>query len=188
MEIHEKAWVVTALNLSSPWFYNDIVVWANDPSKAKALGFDKLLQENAEVCYDLAEGYPSTREVVFTDVRVNRLKAEDKVNYNGVIMTRQGVKHELWQKERDAKALKIVEETPDAICVVFNGDYNQYWGSNHSGYSSNILFAGKYTAKEAYDIVHGSSFARKEVVRLLDVELYNKNIKKEIERLGKLLL
>lgn len=179
MRLIKKAWRVTAKNIIEPRYYEDIIVLVDTIGEAKSKGYIEMTTNyNIQVYEDGDE-----RGIKFTDVVAYRNKGRDKIEYNGKIIPRENIVKEQWIEKRDAYAEDLLETNPDNIALVWNGAYRQYWGDNHSGYSSNIIFAGHYTVAEAYKIVKGSDHSRQEEVRLLDVEDLNSKINAEIERL-----
>lgn len=165
---------------SEPWHWDDIIVYADSPGEAKSKGIIEF--DGAEVP-DRGK-YSGYREVTFTDIKATRLPKQDKYEYEGKIMTKEDIKQREWEKERDAKALKLSQDYPNCLAVVWAGCYNQYWGANRSGYTSYIEYAGKYTTKEAYDIVRSSDYSRKEEVVLLDTVKYNSDIDSKIDKIS----
>lgn len=174
-----KAYKLIVEDLSEPWHWNDVIVYAETAGEAKSKGLKEF--DNAEK-RDIFE-CNGWREVKYTDIKAIRQKELDKATYGGDLLTKAEIREKEWMKERDAKALELVEKYPDSLAVVWAGCYSSYWGENRSGYASNIEFAGKYPTKEAYDIVRGSDYTRRETVILLDVESYNLDIKKKIDKI-----
>lgn len=177
-QLLEKAWHIRVKDLSEPWNYEDIYVTAENRGQARSKGLSEMLQQGAE---KLKTYKYEDNEIKYTDIIAHRSKDYDTILFEDKKMSHRDVQQYLWCKERDDKALKFTETNPDDLFVVWNGSYGSYWGANHSGYSSSIVFAGKYTAKEAYNIVRGSSYGRKEEVRLLDKKQFNKDLDAQIE-------
>ena len=173
-----KAWQITVSDLSEPWYYQDIIVYAETGDKAKAIAWKEDLSNirDAEFLY-------FTRGVRYTDLRAHRIKELDKVEWKGSFVSKSRLGELKWVENRDEQAKKLAEEFPDKTAVVWNGSYSSYWGANRSGYSSTLKGAGLYTTQEAYDIVKGSCFSRKETVRLCSKEEVNKEIDSEIAKL-----
>jgi hypothetical protein len=182
MEIVEKGWNVTVGGLAEPYLYEDVFVHAENKGQARSKGFDEMKYQNAEVQMSNT-GFTKCREVQFTDIRVTRSKEHDLIKCNDEVMTRQAVGEKRWCEQRDEEAKKIMDENPYGIAVVYAGCYSFYWGPNHAGYYSNLLSAGKYSTKEAYDIVKGSDYSRRETVMLVKPDEYNKDIDSQIEAL-----
>lgn len=178
VQLLEKAWHIRVKDLSEPWYYEDIYVKAENRGQARSKGLSKMLTEGAEK-------YVSSRyedsEIKFTDIIASRAKDLDTILFEDKKMNRRDVEEHIWCKERDEKALKFTETNPDDLFVVYAGCYGSYWGSNRSGYSDSIVFAGKYTAQEAYSIVQGSSYSRKEEMRLLNKKQFNKDLDEQIQ-------
>lgn len=182
----KKAWKISAKDLSEPWHYDDVIVLANTRGEARSLGLSELIYQGAEK--DVA--YLQDSSLKYVDIIATREKESDVILYEDKKIKRYLLKNYLWQKERDENALQLTITNPDDLAVVYNGSYGSYWGANRSGYSDSIIFAGKYSTQEAYDIVRGSDYGRQETVRLLDVVELNNDIdsqiatkQKEIDRL-----
>jgi hypothetical protein len=185
-QLIKKSWKISAKNLSEPWNYDDITVLADTRGEARSKGLSELIYLCAEKSVNCLED--ST--LYYTDIIATRYKERDIILYEGREIKRYQLKNYLWQKERDENALQLTITNPDALAAVYNGSYGSFWGANRSGYSDSIIFAGKYSTQEAYNIVKGSDYSRQETVRLLDIEELNKNIdsqittkQKEIDRL-----
>jgi hypothetical protein len=186
MEIVRKGWVISAKDIDEAYVYEKIYVHATTRDKAKALGFKEMQYLNIYVESKEKEWNSSgTRDVEYTDVIARRCKEEDTYLYDCQEKTKKEIERLEWSKNRDSNAQKLSEEFPDKLAIVYNGSYGQYWGANRSGYSSSIVFAGKYSTEEAYDIVKGSCYSRQETVKLLDILQYNSDIDKEVEKLHK---
>ena len=173
---------VDNLILEDPYHFEKPVFYAEKASdaKSKAIRFFKDYYVKDYINGD------SSREVEYTDIRVKRVKALDKIHYKGKLVTVEEAKQLKWVEERDAKAKELADKHPNEVAVVWSGCYGAYWGANRAGYFSNIENAGKYTTKEAYEIVKGNDYSRQEVVELLNVEEYNNKIQKKINELEKL--
>lgn len=171
-----KAWQITVDDLSEPWYYDDIIVYAETGDKAKAIAW----KENINYIRD-AEFLMYTREVRYTDLRAHRVKELDKVEWEGKLVTKERFKELSWMKDRDESAKKLWKENPEATAVVMKG--SDYWGHNRCGYSSTLKHAGLYSTEEAYYIVKGSDYHRQETVRLCSREEINNYIESEIEKL-----
>jgi hypothetical protein len=185
--ILKKAWKITAKDLFEPWYYDEIIVLAETRGEARSKGLSELIYQGATI--DAIHKYQDN-EIKYIDVIATRDKYSDVILYEGKELRRRDLKSYLWCKERDESARLLTISNPQDLAVVYAGCYGQYWGANHSGYSSNISFAGKYTTEEAYKIVRGSSYDRQEAVRLLDIKQFNSEIdlkisakETEIERL-----
>lgn len=187
-----KAWRVFCPNIvGEPWHYDDIIVYAETREKAKAMAWannESYIKDaevpNEEYSY-WREFSPKYREIKYTDLRVSRCKEEDKIEFDGKLVTKKEAKEYQWMKERDEYAKSLADNHPNQIAVVFNGSYGSYWGSNRSGYSSDIINAGIYTTKEAYAIVRHSDYSRQESVILVSAESINEEIDDRINVLQK---
>lgn len=183
-----KAYRATVDNLilEDPHHFEKPVIYAEKASEAKSkvMKFLKGYSVKDYINGDYRDNY--SREIKYTDIRVKRVKSLDKVSYGGKLLTVEEVRQLKWVEERDAKAKKLADKYPDEIAVVWAGCYGAYWGANRAGYFSSIESAGKYTTKEAYDIVKGNDYSRQEIVELLNVEEYNKKIQEKINELEKL--
>jgi hypothetical protein len=177
-QLIKKAWKISAKDLEEPWHYDDITVMADTRGEARSKGLNELTYQ----CAKKIAGYLEDDELYYVDIIATREKESDNILYEGKEIKRRNLKNYLWQKERDENARLLTISNPNDLAVVYAGCYSQYWGANHSGYSSSIFFAGKYTTKEAYEIVKGSAYSRQEEVRLLDVEQFNRDIELDIER------
>lgn len=193
MEI-QKAFKLTVkyLIVDEPWHYEDIIIYAKSHGEAKTRGIYEFDGGQVED-YNQRDykGRPH-RDITFLDVRARRVKNLDKTFYQERWITQQEIQQIEWQDTRDENARLLTISNPDDLAVVYAGCYSQYWGENRSGYSSSIVFAGKYSTKEAYNIVKGNSYDRQETVRLLDVKQFNAELElqisakeTEIERLKK---
>lgn len=176
-----KAYRLIVEDLSEPWHWDDIIVYADSAGEAKSKGLKEFSGAEKR---DILE-YGGWRDVIFTDIKAIRHKELDKADYGGALFTKAEIREKEWIKERDEKALKLFQTNPDDLCVIWAGCYGSYWGSNRSGYSSDIKYAGKYSTKEAYEIVRGNDYTRQEEVRLLNTVEYNSSIDKEVEMLLK---
>ncbi len=180
MEEIKKAFKLTVDNIADePWCWDDIIVYAESHGAAKSKGLKYF--DGAEIHVDRGYG---VRDVEFTDLKARRIKNQDKILYDGEWVTQERKVQLDWQKERDEDARKIMEENPNGIAVVWAGVYNAYWGYNHNGYRADIENAGKYTTKEAFDIVKGSCWSRQETVQLLSIEKYNEGIQDKLDVLA----
>lgn len=177
MEVLEKAWKISAKNLSEPWYFDDVVVIAKTRGEARSKGLSELRQLGAE---KLVEYKYDDSDLYYIDISARRLKDHDIVQFEDIKGRRFELKSKLWQKERDEKALQLTITNPNDLAVVRAGVYSSYWGANHSGYSSSIVFAGKYSTEEAYKIVKGSSYDRQETVHLVNIDEFNYDIDKQI--------
>lgn len=183
----KKAWKISAKNLSEPWYFEDVTVMADTRGEARSLGLSELIYQGATK--NVNRKYDDDT-ITYTDIVATRYKAYDRILFEGKEIASRDLEGYLWCKERDENALQLTNTNPNDLAIVYAGCYGQYWGANHSGYSSVITFAGKYTTLQAYDIVRGSSYDRKETVSLLDVEQFNAELdlqiyakETEIERL-----
>lgn len=173
----KKAWKISAKDLNEPWYYDDIIVLADTRGEARSKGLCDLINQGATK--DVSRKYDDDT-IIYTDVIATRYKASDRILFEDKEGMRRDLEGYLWCKERDENALQLTITNPDDLAVVFAECYGKYWGKNRSGYSSAITFAGKYTTKEAYDIVKGSSYDRKETVSLLDVGQFNAELDLQI--------
>lgn len=190
----KKAWKISCPDIvDEPWHYDDIIVYAETRGKAKAYAWknnsgwlrDAQVPDDKFIPWRDRTHYSDRRNIEYTDLRVNRVKKLDKIEYNGKIVTKFEASSLEWCEKRDAYAKYLAEEFPDKTVVVWNGSYNSYWGGNRCGYSSNIINAGLYSTKEGYDIVRGSDYSRQEEVRLMSKEDINAEIDKMINVLQK---
>lgn len=175
--------IVDNLLLDDPYHYEAPIVYAKTAGEAKSKGMKHFYDYRVEDIYDY--GRYNEREITFTDVKAKRDKNSDKFLYKDQWETRKRISQLEWQDKRDEEARLIWENNPDGIAVVWAGCYGSYWGANHAGYWSKIEDAGKYSTKEAYDIVRGSDYSRQEKVILLDKEEYNKELQEKAEKLLK---
>jgi len=181
-EIIKKAWKISVKNLEEPWHYNDVIISAETRGQARSEGLTEMRNLGATKLVDYK--YDDT-EVYYTDIIAHRAKEYDTILFEGKEMKRHAIEKHIWCRERDQKALDLTVSNPNDLAVVWAGCYRGYWGSGRSGYSDDIIFAGKYDVKEAYEIVRGSDYGRQETVRLLNVEEFNANIDTEVEKLQK---
>ena len=177
-QLIKKAWKISAKDLSEPWYFEDITVMADTRGEARSKGLNELFNQGAEKIIDRFED----SDLKYTDIIAKRDKDYDITLHEGKEIKRKDLKSFLWQKERDENALKLTISNPNDLAVVYAGCYSQYWGANHSGYSSSIIFAGKYTTQQAYEIVKGSDYSRQEEVKLLDAERFNKELDESIKK------
>lgn len=184
MEI-QKAFKLSVKNLvvDEPWHYSDIIVYAKTHGEAKTMGIYEFecgkIEDYSVRNY---KGEP-LRDITFLDIRARRVKELDKTFYRDKWRTQQELKQLEWQDKRDEEAKQIWLNNPDGIAVVYAGCYGTFWGANQAGYWSKIEDAGKYSTKEAYDIVRGSGFDRQETVILLDKTRYNDELKEKADKL-----
>jgi hypothetical protein len=181
----KKAYKLTVKELSNPWDYDDIIVYAETHGEAKSKGLSEF--DGAETRDD-STYRKEWRDVVFTDIQARRIKRYDKTLFEGEWITQQDLEYKNWERARDEEARKLAENNPNGIAVVWVGCYGSYWGANRAGYFTNLEAAGKYSTKEAYEIVKGNDYSRQERVVLLDVVEYNLKIKSKIEELQKQLI
>lgn len=181
-----KAWKIAAKDLNEPWHYDDIIVLADTRGEARSKGLSELLYQ----CATKDVRYLEDNEIYYTDVIATRCKDYDKILFEGKEIRRRDLEGYLWCKERDENARLLTITHPNDLAIVYAGCYGQYWGANHSGYSSAITFAGRYSTEDAYKIVKGSSYDRRETVKLLDIKQFNAELdlqisakETEIERL-----
>jgi hypothetical protein len=173
--------VVDNLLLDEPYHYEAPIVYAKTAGEAKSKGISHFYYYQVENMYDY--GRYKNRDIVFTDIKAKRVKRLDKTFYKDRWQTQEELEKLEWQDKRDEEAKQLWLNNPDGIAVVHAGCYNQWWGANRCGYSSDITYAGKYSTKEAYDIVRGSSYDRRETVILLDKDKYNAELKEKAEKL-----
>jgi len=178
-EVIKKAWKISVKDLSEPWYFEDVYVNCETRGEARSKGLQEMLNLGAEKLYK------DDGEIVYTDIIAHRSKDYDTILFEGKEMKRHAIEKHIWCRERDQKALDLTVSNPNDLAVVWAGCYRGYWGANRSGYSDDIIFAGKYDVKEAYDIVKGSEYGRQETVRLLNIEEFNTNIDTEVEKLQK---
>ena len=182
MKIIKKAFRVWVKDLSESFYYDDIVGYGNTPGEAKSDAW-----ANSELKY--ADKLYGGGDVTFLDLKAKRFKEEDIVEYESDGVIREVKRYEIerleWMKGRDSEALKLTTENPDSLFLVYNGSYGSYWGSSRCDYTSKRYLAGKYSGEEAYKIVKGSDFARREVVELLDAAKINLEINEKIDKLSK---
>lgn len=184
MEIVLKAYKLVVNDIvDEPWHWNDIIIYAKTAGEAKSKGLSEF--EGAKVNDLKGMSWSLYRDVKYTDIKAYRIKEMDKVLYEGIVITKAEVKQKEWQKQRDKEALELSQNYPDSMAVVYAGCYGSYWGANRSGYTSKIENAGKYSTKDAYEIVRGSDYNRQEKVILLDGTKYNAEIDIKIEQLLK---
>lgn len=181
-QIIKKAWKISVKDLSEPWYFEDVVVIADNRGEARSKGLTEMRNLGATKLVDYK--YDDT-EVYYTDIIAHRVKDYDTILFEGKEMKRHAIEKHIWCRERDQKALDLTVSNPNDLAVVWAGCYGSYWGSGRSGYSDDIIFAGKYDVKEAYEIVRGSSYDRQETVRLLNVAEFNANINTEVIKLQK---
>ena len=184
MEI-QKAFKLTVKNLvvDEPWHYDDIIVYAKTHGEAKTRGIYEFECGQVEDYTQRNYKGEHLRDITFLDVRARRVKRLDKTFYKERWRTQEELQQLEWQDKRDEEAKQIWLDNPDGIAVVYAGCYNSYWGANNAGYWSKIEDAGKYSTKEAYEIVRGSSFDRQETVILIDKEEYNKKLQEKASNL-----
>lgn len=177
----QKAFKLTVDDLTGEyWYYDDIIVYAETHGEAKSKGLVEF--DGAEV--EDYKAFRDRRDVKFTDIKARRIKKYDKTLYEGKLLTQEEIKSKEWEKNRDEEARLIWENNPQGIAVVWAECYGSYWGFNKCGYSSTLENAGKYSTKEAYEIVKGNCHSRGEKVILIDKEDYNKKIEDKITELS----
>lgn len=187
MEV-QKAYKLTVDNLllDEPWSYEAPIVYAKTAGEAKSKGVSHFYDYQVEDMFDY--GRYRSRDIEFTDIKARRVKRLDKTFYRDRWRTQEELEKLEWEDKRDYKAEQLWINNPDGIAVVYNASYGTYWGANRAGYWSKIEDAGKYSTKEAYDIVKGSSYERQETVILLDKDKYNEEVQKKINDLQNSLL
>lgn len=173
--------VVDNLLLDEPWNYEEPVVYAKTAGEAKSKGISHFYDYQVEDMYNY--GRYNNRDIVFTDIKARRVKRLDKTFYRDRWRTQEELEKLEWEDKRDEEAKQLWIDNPDGIAVVYNASYGTYWGANRAGYWSKIEDAGKYSTKEAYDIVRGSSYDRQETVILIDKEKYNEELEQKANRL-----
>jgi len=181
-QIIKKAWKISVKDLSEPWYFEDVYVNCETRGEARSKGLAEMRNLDAE---KLKESRYDDTEIVYTDIIAHRAKEYDTILFEDKEMKRHQIEKHIWCKERDQKALDLTVSNPNDLAVVWAGCYRGYWGANRSGYSDDIIFSGKYTTLEAYEIVRGSDYGRQETVRLLNVAEFNANIDNEVEKLQK---
>lgn len=182
--IIKKAWKIKVDDLDEPWHFDDIIEHGETAEKARYALMKSSIRYDMQIIESGAYGLSKTmRDVEYKDVKARRCKARDIVLYNGEEIRRDDIEKVKWVEERDKHAYSVVADTPNAICVVYAGCYNSYWGANRCGYTGSIEHAGKYTAQEARKIVIGSDYSRQETVQVIDVEKYNNDIDTKIVEL-----
>lgn len=174
--IIKKAYQVWAKDLSEPFYYNEIVGYGNTPGEAKSDAWN-----NSDLKY--ADKLYGGGDVTFLDLKVKRVKEYDVVEFEGKEVKRYEIEKLEWMRNRDEESLKLTTENPDSLFLVYNASYGSYWGSNNCGYTSKRYMAGRYSGEEAYKIVKGSSFERKETLELFDAAKINLEVWKEINSL-----
>lgn len=175
-----KCWKIEIKDVQEPWYYDEIFVYAETGDKAKSKAWKENIGGINDACVDggwAKDFIPAD----YLDLRAKRYKEGDKVEYEGELVTKQKAEQLQWGKDRDEYSKHLGEEHPDKTVVIWNGSYNCYWGANRSGYSSTLRGAGLYSTQEAYDIVKGSCYSRREEVRLTSKEDINKHIDSEID-------
>lgn len=178
-QIIKKAWKISIKDLSEPWYFEDVYVNCETRGEARSKGLQEMYNLGAEKLYK------DDGEITYTDIIAHRAKDYDIILFEGKEMKRHQIEKHIWCKERDQKALDLTISNPHDLAVVWAGCYRGYWGSGRCGYSDDIIFAGKYSTLEAYEIVRGSDYGRQETVRLLNVAEFNTNIDTEVEKLQK---
>lgn len=181
-QIISKAWKISAKDLNEPWHYNDVIVIAENRGEARSKGLQEMCNLGAEKQKDYLDKYADT-DLAYTDIIAHRYKDYDLILFEGEEIKRNRLESKLWIRERDQKALQLTITNPNDLAVVWAGCYSAYWGANRSGYSDDIIFSGKYSTQEAYEIVRGSDHGRQETVKLLNVEEFNTKINTEVEKL-----
>nr|DAI89626.1 MAG TPA: hypothetical protein [Caudoviricetes sp.] len=181
-QIIKKAWKISIKDLSEPWYFEEVYVNCETRGEARSKGLTEMRNLGAE---KLKESRYDSSEINYTDIIAHRVKDYDIILFEGEEMKRHAIEKHIWCKERDQKALDLTVSNPNDLAVVWAGCYGSYWGANQSGYSDDIIFAGKYKTLEAYEIVRGSDYGRQETARLLNVEEFNSNIDNEVEKLQK---
>lgn len=181
----QKAYRLTVKNLviDEPWYYDNIIVYAESPGEAKVKGICEFELGQVEDYSKRNYNGEFLRDITYLDVRARRIKSEDKILYEDKWRTREEIGRKEWEKQRDEEAKQLWKSNPDGIAVVWAGCYKSFWGANHSGYYVKLENAGKYSTKEAYEIVKGSEYSRQETVILLDIDKYNSELEKKIEKL-----
>lgn len=180
--IIKKAWKIKVEDLDEPWHFDDIIEYGETANQARYA----LMKSSIYYDMQIIEGYNYTthrnnrRDVEYRDVKARRCSAKDVVLYKRKEVKRYEIEQIDWVEERDKYAYSIVADSPDAVCVVRAGCYNQWWGANHAGYTSSIERAGKYTPQEALKIVLDSDYSRQEVVQVIDKDKYNSDINDQI--------
>jgi len=181
-QIIKKAWKISVKDLSEPWYFEDVYVNCETRGEARSQGLQEMCNLGAE---KLKESRYDDTDLRYIDIIAHRSKDYDTILFEGKEMKRHQIEKHIWCKERDQKAYELTVSNPNDLAVVYAGVYGSYWGSNRSGYSDSIVFAGKYDVREAYDIVRGSEYSRQETVKLLNVEKFNLGIEEKIEKLQK---
>lgn len=179
MEESIKAWEVYANNIIEPFYYSDIIVYAEDGNKAKAIVWKNNIQNIVEARVKCFKSWRDERNIKYTDLRVSRRRNEDRVEYDGKIVTKEEVEKLEWCKTRTEYAKYLMDNFPDKQVVVRKG--SSYWGRDKCGYSDSIIYAGLYSTKEGYEIVYDSSWGRSERVELCDPSIINAEIDKEVD-------
>lgn len=178
----EKAYNVFVKNIiNEPWHYNDLIVYAETRNQARSKAMSKSLFESAQI--EDSSDYFNVRDVEYKDICATRNKNLDKVEYNGKTVSKSELGEIKWCEERTTYAKSLVDNFPEKTAVVYNASYGSYWAANHSGYASDIIFAGLYSTQEAYEIVKNSSYDRQETVKLYSKEDKSEVIDLEVEKL-----
>lgn len=134
--IIEKAWEVNASNLEEPWFTDDSIVYGTR-GQAKR----KILSNN-----DCATILGTGKEVTYTDIKIQRNKNWDKVEYLGKQMYR-------WEVEDVKRFARIADLPKDKLYYVqdarnYVGNAVLWWTKDGKGYVCDIKKAHKYTWQE----------------------------------------
>ncbi len=179
MKTIEKAWSINSSNLNEPWFADTDNIYFGTRGQAKK----KALLDHDSMQTDSGD------DLTFLNIRVKREKEYDNVIFRGEKMSKDRVNSILEKEKRNSDLDKMLKDYPKGKAFVWNGNYNQYWGWNHSGYCNDWWYAGIYDLSEAIEIVKSSCLSRLESVELIkDVDEHNKKVNEKMAQIKRMLI
>jgi hypothetical protein len=168
LEIKQKAWRLNLDMIDEGYLCCKVIVYANTRNGAKS----EILKEMRHEEYKLAY---SVSDVTYTNVPILRAESYDKLLFEGVELTRQGIDSILKDRERKDKLYDILNDPNISHCYIRKGNY---YRPNSCGYTDFIHRAGVYTKEEAVKHANGCSDL---TIIPIDPVVHNGILNKEIE-------
>lgn len=88
----------------------------------------------------------------YIDVRVKRFPEMDKVFFEGEYKTQEKIDSIVNTRKYKKELENFLKEHGGKKCYIYSSEWNLYWRSNSSGYTSKIKEVGVYKVEEAVDI------------------------------------
>lgn len=170
----QKAWQINLNRIDEGYLYSDAFCYAETRNKAKL----KLLGEFRGMVLKY-----SSDEMTYITIPVIRDKSMDKYEFNGELLTKYQIEHELMTAQKHKNYDLILSDNSITHCYIMKR--GSYYRSGSCGYTEMKHRAGVFTKQEA--ISEGKSVDELTIIPINNSE-HNYMINEEINKLKTRLL